>query len=92
MAIDALDGVLESAVIGVPHPDFGEAVLAVVARAPGAPLEPGHISAALAPVLAAFKRPKKIVVVDELPRNAMGKVQKAELRRAHALSFAAAPV
>ena len=91
VAIDALDGVLESAVIGVAHPDFGEAVLAVVARAPGAHLESEDISGALIPILAAFKRPKKIVIVDELPRNTMGKIQKAELRRMHVNSFIAAP-
>ncbi len=87
LAIDALDGVAESAVIGVPHPDFGEAVLAVIARAPGALLDPQTIGAALAAQLAAFKRPKKIVLVDELPRNAMGKVQKADLRHLHQDAF-----
>lgn len=80
MAVDALDGVAESAVIGVPHPDFGEGVVAVVARTPGRELESAAVTAALASELAAFKRPKTVVVVDELPRNAMGKVQKAELR------------
>lgn len=83
LAIDALDGVTESAVIGVPHPDFGEAVVAVISRTPGTELDPKAISDALALYLASFKRPKKIVIVDELPRNAMGKVQKAELRRLH---------
>jgi len=83
MAIDALEGVNESAVIGVPHPDFGEGVVAVVVREPGSVIEPQHIASALATQLAAFKRPKKIVIVDELPRNAMGKVQKAELRSLH---------
>jgi malonyl-CoA/methylmalonyl-CoA synthetase len=83
MAIDALEGVDESAVIGVPHPDFGEGVVAVVVRAQGSAIEPQHIAAALAAQLAAFKRPKKIVMVDQLPRNAMGKVQKAELRNQH---------
>ena len=92
LAIDALGGVLESAVIGVPHPDFGEAVLAVVARMPGAQLEPKTLSTALAPMLAAFKRPKTIVIVDELPRNAMGKVQKAELRRRFIDTFAGGSV
>ena len=92
MAIDALDGVAESAVIGVPHPDFGEGGVAVVARAPGRELEPETISLALASELAGFKRPKTIVIVDELPRNAMGKVQKAELRALHNQAFVAAPV
>ena len=91
MAIDALDGVLESAVIGVPHPDFGEAVLAVVARVPGADLEPEIITGALVTVLAAFKRPKKIIIVNELPLNPMGISQKAELRRVFVESLAAAP-
>jgi malonyl-CoA/methylmalonyl-CoA synthetase len=76
-AIDALPGVKESAVIGVPHPDFGEAVVAVVAGAPGDVLGP------LRERLAAFKLPKHVAVVDDLPRNAMGKVQKAALRQAY---------
>ena len=92
MVIDALDGVAESAVIGVAHPDFGEGVVAVVARAPGRELEPAMISKALASELAAFKRPKTVVIVDELPRNAMGKVQKAELRNLHKDVFVAAPL
>ncbi|MES3021636.1 MAG: AMP-binding protein [Pseudomonadota bacterium] len=89
LAIDALDGVTESAVIGVPHPDFGEAVVAVISRTPGAELDPKAITDVLAKQLAAFKRPKKIVIVDELPRNAMGKVQKAELRGLYKASFVA---
>ncbi len=91
MAIDALDGVAESAVIGAAHPDFGEGVIAIVARAPGAVIEPAQITRALAAQLAAFKRPKLVVIVDELPRNAMGKVQKAELRGAHRNAFAGVP-
>ena len=90
MAIDALEGVDESAVIGLSHPDFGEAVVAVVARQPGADLEPTAIADALSSELAAFKRPKRIVIVDVLPRNAMGKIQKAELRALYKDSFAAA--
>jgi malonyl-CoA/methylmalonyl-CoA synthetase len=90
LAIDAIDGVTESAVIGVPHPDFGEAVVAVISRNPGVELDSKAITAALATQLAAFKRPKRIVVVDELPRNAMGKVQKAELRRLYQDSFSVA--
>jgi malonyl-CoA/methylmalonyl-CoA synthetase len=81
-AIDALPGVRESAVIGVPHPDFGEAVVAVVAGAPG------DVVAALKARLAAFKLPKHVAVVEDLPRNAMGKVQKAALREAYAGLFA----
>jgi malonyl-CoA/methylmalonyl-CoA synthetase len=82
-AIDALPGVVESAVIGVPHPDFGEAVVAVLtARA-----DPGDVAAALRDRLAAFKLPKHVAVVDELPRNAMGKVQKNVLREQYAGLF-----
>jgi malonyl-CoA/methylmalonyl-CoA synthetase len=80
MAIDAIDGVAESAVIGVPHPDFGEGVVAVVARAAGSKIAAGDIAAVVNVQLAAFKRPKASIIVDELPRNAMGKVQKGELR------------
>jgi malonyl-CoA/methylmalonyl-CoA synthetase len=90
MAIDALEGVIESAVIGVPHPDFGESVLAVVVRQADSSIDPQQIAGALASELAAFKRPKKIVIVDQLPRNAMGKVQKSELRNAYKDSFVAA--
>lgn len=92
LAIDALEGVVESAVVGVPHPDFGEGVVAVVAQSPGSAIQPEHIAAALRTALAAFKRPKKIVIVDELPRNAMGKVQKVELRRLYDDLFITLPV
>ena len=78
--IDALPGVLESAVIGVPHPDFGEAVVAVVVPAKGATPDPAAIRAALAERLAKFKQPKHIAIVADLPRNTMGKVQKNVLR------------
>ncbi len=88
MAIDALDGVAESAVIGLPHPDFGEGVAAVVTRLPGSLIEANQIAEALATELAAFKRPKKIIMADDLPRNAMGKVQKAMLRELHKDVFA----
>jgi malonyl-CoA/methylmalonyl-CoA synthetase len=80
--IDALEGVAESAVIGVPHPDFGEGVLAVVRRAGGVPVGAATIIAATRSQLAAFKCPKQVVFVDELPRNTMGKVQKNLLRDA----------
>ena len=66
--------------IGLPHPDFGEGVVAVVVAKYGAVVDPAEIRAATARQLAAFKRPKAVIVVDELPRNAMGKVQKALLR------------
>ena len=78
--IDALPGVVESAVIGLPHPDFGEGVTAVIAARPGARLSEAEVIAALADRLARFKQPKRVLFVDDLPRNAMGKVQKAALR------------
>ncbi len=88
MVIDGIEGVAESAVIGVPHPDFGEAVVAIVARVQGSPITAQDIAAAVSTELAAFKRPKTAIIVDELPRNAMGKVQKAELRGLHQNLFA----
>lgn len=84
--IDALPGVAESAVIGVPHPDMGEGVVAVVV-ADGAPPGKADIIAACEARLARFKCPRLVVFADELPRNAMGKVQKARLRRDHAKLF-----
>ena len=80
-ALDGLEGVVESAVIGVPHPDFGEAVVAVLAVKPGASLEERTVISTLAGTLARFKLPKRVLCAAELPRNAMGKVQKAELRQ-----------
>ncbi|WP_322518186.1 malonyl-CoA synthase [Rhodopseudomonas palustris] len=82
--IDAMPGVVESAVIGVPHPDFGEGVTAVVVRKPGASLDEAVILAGLDGRLAKFKMPKRVFVVDELPRNTMGKVQKNVLRDSYA--------
>ena len=78
--IDGLNGVAESAVIGVPHPDFGEGVVAIVVREPGGTLEAEEIQASLRDRLAKFKQPKAIFFMDELPRNTMGKVQKNALR------------
>jgi malonyl-CoA/methylmalonyl-CoA synthetase len=89
--IDALPGVKESAVIGLPHPDFGEGVAAVVTLEPGAALTAEAVIAALKPNLAAYKLPKRVFVVDDLPRNAMGKVQKKELRDRYAATFTRAP-
>ncbi|MBA85852.1 malonate--CoA ligase [Thalassobius sp. S69A] len=80
--IDDIPGVLESAVIGVPHRDFGEAVVAiVVASDPG--LSADQIETVTSARLAKFKQPKKILFLPELPRNTMGKVQKKALREAH---------
>ena len=85
--INDLPGVAESAVIGVRHADFGEAVVAVVVPKPGAALEGAAISAALKTQIANFKVPKAVFVVDDLPRNAMGKVQKNLLREQHEALF-----
>ncbi len=81
--IDALPGVIESAVVGVAHADFGEGVTAVVATKPGATLNEKDVIAALKQRLAAYKLPKRVIFVDDLPRNAMGKVQKALLRETY---------
>jgi malonyl-CoA/methylmalonyl-CoA synthetase len=78
--IDDMPGVKESAVIGVPHPDFGEGVTAVIVRDGGAEVAADAVRAGLKDKLAAFKQPKEIVFVDALPRNTMGKVQKNQLR------------
>ena len=80
LALDALPGVMESAVIGIPHPDFGEAVTAIVVARNDARLDPAALIAELKKNFANYKVPKRIVLVDDLPRNAMGKVQKALLR------------
>ncbi|MBU3724168.1 MAG: AMP-binding protein [Burkholderiaceae bacterium] len=80
MLIDDLPGVEESAVVGVAHPDFGEAVTAVVVARPGATLDPQSMIAEIKTRIANYKVPKRIVVVESLPRNAMGKVQKNLLR------------
>jgi len=82
--IDEMDGVLESAVIGVPHADFGEAVVAVVVPEAGAEISEAGIVASLKEKIANFKVPKQVHFVDELPRNAMGKVQKNVLRSRYA--------
>ena len=82
LVIDSLPGVLESAVIGLPHPDFGEAVTAVVVPDQTAPAAVGEaaIIAAAKHQLAGFKVPKRIFFAEALPRNSMGKVQKNLLR------------
>ena len=81
--IDAMPGVIESAVIGVPHADFGEGVTAVLVRQPGASIDEAAVLKGLDGRLAKFKMPKRVFVVDELPRNTMGKVQKNILRETY---------
>ena len=83
LLLDAIPGVAESAVIGLPHPDFGEAVFAVLTAMPGVALDLDQVLAGLHGQLARFKHPKAAVVVGDLPRNAMGKVQKNVLRAEH---------
>jgi malonyl-CoA/methylmalonyl-CoA synthetase len=85
--IDAISGVIESAVIGVAHPDLGEGVTAVVVRAKGTELSETEVLAALEGRLARFKQPKRVFFVDDLPRNAMGKVQKNLLRETYANTY-----
>ena len=80
LALDELPGIQESAVVGVPHPDFGEAVTAIIVPAAGASPTEAEVIAALKRKLANFKVPKRVYLEEELPRNAMGKVQKNVLR------------
>jgi malonyl-CoA/methylmalonyl-CoA synthetase len=86
--LDELPGVAESAVIGVPHPDFGEAVVAVLAPKPGADLAQESVQSSLSDRLAKFKQPKKVHVLENLPRNTMGKIQKNVLREQFKTDFA----
>jgi len=88
--IDAMPGVVESAVIGVPHADFGEGVTAVVVCNKSAGVDEASVLKALDGRLAKFKMPKRVFVVDELPRNAMGKVQKNILRDTYSDIYAKA--
>lgn len=86
--IERYSGVCEAAVIGLPHPDFGEAVAAVISMMPGAPrLNEQELIASLRRDLAPFKVPKVVFHVDELPRNTMGKIQKASLRECYSEAF-----
>ena len=80
LILDDQPGVLESAVLGVPHPDLGETVLGVIVAVPGQTPDLDHIAATAASALARFKQPRKLILIDELPRNTMGKVQKNILR------------
>jgi malonyl-CoA/methylmalonyl-CoA synthetase len=83
-AIDEIPGVAESAVIGIAHRDFGEAVTALVVPRAGVTLNEGAVLAGLQGRLAKFKLPKRVLIIPELPRNAMGKIEKTALRKAHA--------
>ena len=86
--IDAIDGVRESAVVGVAHADFGEGVIAVVVPDGSREIGESDVQLPLRDRLARFKQPKRVYIVDELPRNTMGKVQKAQLREIYKDSFA----
>lgn len=86
--IDAIPDVAESAVIGLPHEDFGEAVTAVIVARDGGAMTEAEVMRALAGKLAGFKQPKKVIFLDQLPRNAMGKVQKNLLRETFASLYA----
>jgi malonyl-CoA/methylmalonyl-CoA synthetase len=88
LVLDDQPGVLESAVIGVPHADFGETVVALVVSEANAPVDIATLQMAVTDQLARFKHPRQILLVDELPRNTMGKVQKNVLREAYKDLFA----
>ncbi|KIC45967.1 malonyl-CoA synthase [Ruegeria sp. ANG-S4] len=90
LLLDDQPGVLESAVIGVPHPDFGETVLGVIVAEPGGTPDIELLQAKVCNSLARFKHPRKLIVMDELPRNTMGKVQKNVLRDQYKELFVAA--
>jgi malonyl-CoA/methylmalonyl-CoA synthetase len=89
LILDCQPGVLESAVIGVPHPDFGESVVGLLVAEPGATLSTDSIMATLGDQLARFKQPKKLIVMSDFPRNTMGKLQKNILREQFAATFSA---
>ena len=86
LLLDEQDGVLESAVIGVPHADFGESVVGLLVAMPDQELDLERIKASIGKSLARFKQPQKLVILPELPRNTMGKVQKKSLREKFALN------
>lgn len=89
LLLDEQDGVLESAVIGVPHPDFGEGVVGVLVPMQGASIDNAAILAEIKPKVAKFKQPKALFTIDALPRNTMGKVQKNSLREKYKDTFKA---
>lgn len=86
--LDKLPGVLESAVVGVPHPDFGEGVIAILVPKPGHTVDEAAVIRAMKDTIAGFKVPKRVFSAADLPRNAMGKVQKNLLRQQHQETFA----
>ena len=88
--LETLDGVAEAVVFGVPHPDFGEGVVAAVRSEPGRKLDVSTLQSALGDGLAKYKRPKQIVVLDDFPRNQLGKVLKGDLRQTYADAFSVA--
>ncbi len=85
--LDSQPGILELAVIGAPHPDFGETVVALLVPEQGARIDTEAVAASLRETLAGYKQPRLIETIDELPRNTMGKVQKAELRERYRTAF-----
>ncbi|MEP3276535.1 MAG: malonyl-CoA synthase [Stappiaceae bacterium] len=87
LLLDEQDGVRESAVIGVPHPDFGEGVIGILVQNGEQPIDAENILASISDKIARFKQPKRLYVVDELPRNTMGKVQKNVLREQYGDAF-----
>jgi malonyl-CoA/methylmalonyl-CoA synthetase len=86
--IDAMPGIIESAVIGLPHKDFGEGVTAIIVKARGAAITEADVTRQLQERLAKFKQPKRIIFVEDLPRNTMGKVQKNVLRETYKSLYA----
>jgi malonyl-CoA/methylmalonyl-CoA synthetase len=88
LVLDEQPGVLESAVIGVPHPDFGETVLGLIVPEPGAAPDLDAIMEVAARSLARYKHPRRLILLEDLPRNTMGKVQKNLLRENYADLFA----
>jgi malonyl-CoA/methylmalonyl-CoA synthetase len=89
LLLDEQPGVVESAVIGAPHPDFGESVVGILVAEKGQSIDVAAIEASLGTQLARFKQPRKLIVVDTLPRNTMGKVQKNILRDSYGDVFQA---